>query len=115
MTSRIFGMAFAKVYSAYLAKAARKGRSQAEVDQIIHWMTGYDAAGLDHVLADGTDMTRFFADAPQLNPARRQITGLICGIRVELVADPVMQEIRYLDKLIDELARGKTMDKILRI
>ena len=114
MSPRIFGMEFAKVYAAYLAKAARKGRSQAEVDQIIHWMTGYDALGLDHVLANGTDMTRFFAEAPQLNPARRQITGLICGIRVELVADPVMQEIRYLDKLIDELARGKAMDKILR-
>jgi hypothetical protein len=114
MKPRIYAMPFAKVYLAYLAKAVRKGRSHAEVDQIIHWMTGYDGAGLDQVVALGVDMASFFANAPLLNPARRHITGLVCGVRVELVAEPLMQEIRYLDKLIDELARGKTMDKILR-
>lgn len=111
---RIYTMSFASVYPLYVAKAEKKGRSKAEVDQIIHWLTGYDSAGLAAALAARTDFETFFAEAPRLNPARAQITGLICGIRVEQVEEPLMREIRTLDKLIDELAKGKTMAKILR-
>ncbi|MBU2167552.1 MAG: DUF2200 domain-containing protein [Alphaproteobacteria bacterium] len=111
---RIYGMAFAAVYPAYVAKAERKGRTRAEVDQIIGWLTGYDQAGLEAQIAAKTDFETFFAEAPAMNPAREAITGVICGIRVEEVAEPLMREIRYLDKPIDELARGKAMEKILR-
>lgn len=111
---RIYGIDVAKVYPLYVEKAERKGRTKAEVDEIIRWLTGYDDAGLARVLADGTDLESFYRDAPALNEARKRITGVICGVRVEDIEDPTMQEIRYLDKLIDELARGKAMDRILR-
>lgn len=111
---RIYTMSFASVYPHYVAKAEKKGRSKAEVDQIIDWLTGYDEAGLAAVLEDKTDFETFFAEAPALNPQRRAIKGVVCGIRVEDIAEPTMQEIRYLDKLIDELAKGKAMEKILR-
>ena len=114
MTHRIFRTSFASVYPHYVAKAEKKGRSKAEVDQIIGWLTGYSPAALDAVLADGTDFETFFGQAPAMNPSRRLITGVVCGIRVEEVEDPLMREIRYLDKLVDELARGKTMASILR-
>lgn len=111
---RIYSMSFASVYPHYVAKAERKGRTKAELDEIIHWLTGYDADGLERVLDDKTDFETFFAEAPRMNPARDQITGLICGVRVEDVEEPLMREIRYLDKLVDELAKGKKMEKILR-
>ncbi|MBL0948745.1 DUF2200 domain-containing protein [Brevundimonas sp.] len=111
---RVYRMSFASVYPHYVAKAEKKGRSKAEVDQIIRWLTGYDQAGLEAEIAAKTDFETFVALAPALNPARESITGVICGIRVEEVAEPLMREIRYLDKLIDELARGKAMEKILR-
>jgi hypothetical protein len=111
---RIYRMSFATVYPLYIAKAEKKGRTQGEVDEIIRWLTGYDQEEIGVLLAQKTDFERFFAQAPQLNPARKLITGVICGVRVEEIAEPLMQEIRYLDKLIDELARGKAMDKILR-
>ena len=114
MTHRVYRMSFASVYPHYLAKAEKKGRTKAEVDQIICWLTGYDQAGLEQQIEQKTDFETFFAKAPAMNPAREAITGVICGIRVEDVAEPLMREIRYLDKLIDELARGKAMDKILR-
>ncbi len=114
MTHRVYRMSFASVYPHYVTKAGKKGRTRAEVDQIICWLTGYDQAGLEAQIAEKTDFETFFADAPALNPARQAITGVICGIRVEEVAEPLMREIRYLDKLIDELARGKAMEKILR-
>ncbi|WP_226636291.1 DUF2200 domain-containing protein [Brevundimonas poindexterae] len=114
MTHRVYRMSFASVYPHYLAKAEKKGRTKAEVDQIICWLTGYDQPGLEQQIEEKTDFETFFADAPAMNPAREAITGVICGIRVEEVAEPLMREIRYLDKLIDELARGKAMDKILR-
>ena len=107
-------MPFAKVYPMYLAKAERKGRSKCEVDQIIHWLTGYDTDLLQSVLDHNIDFTDFFADAPVLNPARAQITGVICGLRIEQITDPLMREIRILDKMIDELAKGIPMAKILR-
>ncbi|HMQ37244.1 MAG TPA: DUF2200 domain-containing protein [Micropruina sp.] len=111
---RIFGISFASIYPHYLTKAERKGRSKDEVDRIIGWLTGYDAAGLDRVLADEVDLETFFAQAPRFNPNASLITGVICGHRVENIEDPLMQKIRYLDKLIDELARGKKMAAILR-
>jgi hypothetical protein len=111
---RIFDMAFAKVYPAYVAKAAKKGRTQAEVDEIIRWQTGYTQAQLEAQIAAGADLETFFAGAPEPNPARALITGVVCGVRVEEVEDPLMREIRYTDKLIDELAKGKAMEKILR-
>lgn len=111
---RVYKMSFASVYPLYIAKVERKGRTKAEVDQIIHWLTGYTPAGLRKVIENETDFETFFKKAPKLNPARRSITGVICGIRVEDIKEPVMQEIRYLDKLIDELAKGKAMEKILR-
>lgn len=107
-------MPFASVYPLYIAKAEKKGRTKAEVDQIIHWLTGYSNEGLAACLEQQTDFETFFAKAPAINPARKQITGVICGVRVEDISEKTMQEIRYLDKLIDELARGKAMDKILR-
>jgi hypothetical protein len=111
---RIYTISVASVYPHYLAKAEKKGRTKAEVDEIICWLTGYDEAGLAAELEARTDFETFFAKAPRLNPARAQITGLICGIRVEAIEEPLMREIRYLDKLIDELAKGKAMAKILR-
>lgn len=111
---RIYTTSFASVYPHYLAKAQKKGRSKAEVDEIILWLTGYSAQQLDDHLAAETDFETFFAMAPELNPARADITGVVCGVRVEDVADPLMREIRYLDKLVDELAKGKPTAKILR-
>jgi hypothetical protein len=102
------------VYPHYVAKAERKGRTKAEVDEIICWLTGYDQHALDTHLDSQTDFETFFAEAPDLNPARRSITGTICGVRIQDIAEPVMKEIRYTDKLIDELAKGKPMAKILR-
>ncbi|WP_420479548.1 DUF2200 domain-containing protein [Brevundimonas sp. FT23028] len=114
MTHRLFTMPFASVYPAYIAKAERKGRTRAEVDQVILWLTGYTPARLEALIADRTDIQTFFGNAPALNPARQLITGTICGIRVEAMEPGLMQEIRYLDKLIDELAKGKAMEKVLR-
>jgi hypothetical protein len=111
---RIYSMTFASVYPHYVAKAEKKNRTKAEVDDIIRWLTGYTKAGLEKVLKAETNFETFFAKAPKLNPARPQIKGVICGVRIEEIEDPLMREIRYLDKLIDELARGKTMEKILR-
>lgn len=111
---RIFKTPFAKVYPMYAQKAERKGRMRAEVDQIICWLTGYSAAGLQQQIASGCDIETFFADAPALHANRLLIKGVVCGVRVEEVADPLMQKIRYLDKLIDELAKGRPMEKILR-
>jgi hypothetical protein len=111
---RIFTTSFASVYPLYVAKAERKGRSQAEVDQIIAWLTGYSHCELQAILQNSTDFESFFAQAPQLNPARTQIRGLICGVRIEDIEEPTMREIRYLDKLIDELAKGRPLSKILR-
>ncbi len=110
---RIYKMSFAKVYLALVAKAERKGRTRAEVDQIIHWLTGYDAKALAGQLDADSDVRTFFAEAPAMNPARSEIKGVVCGVRVEEVAEPLMREIRYLDKLIDELAKGKAIEKIL--
>ncbi|MDO9490371.1 MAG: DUF2200 domain-containing protein [Sphingomonadaceae bacterium] len=111
---RIFSISVASVYPHYVAKAEKKGRTQAEVDQIFCWLTGHDPATLADELANKTSFEDFFARAPRMHPARSQITGLVCGVRVENIEEPVMREIRYLDKLVDELARGKTMEKILR-
>ena len=111
---RIFSISVASVYPHYIAKAEKKGRTKAEVDEIIRWLTGYSQKALESELAKGTNFEDFFARAPRLNPARELITGVICGIRVETIEDPLMRELRYLDKLIDELARGKAMEKILR-
>ena len=111
---RIFTMSFASVYPLYVQKAARKGRTKEEVDEIITWLTGYSGAQLQRVVDDKIDFEAFFAQAPRMNPKARLITGLVCGVRVEEVADPLMQKIRYLDKLIDELAKGKKMASILR-
>jgi hypothetical protein len=114
MAHRIYGMSVAKVYLLYLAKIERKGRSKADLDAVISWLTGYDAAGLETVLADGTDFQTFFADAPAMNPARDQVTGQICGVRIEEISEPLMREIRILDKLVDELAKGRPLAKVLR-
>ena len=111
---RIFTMAFAKVYPLYIQKAERKMRTKAEVDQIICWLTGYDQAGLEQQIEDNNDFETFFAQAPAMNPHTSLIKGVVCGVRVEDIEDPLMQKIRYLDKLIDELAKGKAMEKILR-
>ena len=111
---RIFTTPVAAVYPYYIAKAEKKGRTKAEVDEIIHWLTGYDEKALEAELEAGTNFEDFYGRAPRMNPAREKITGLICGIRVEEVEDPLMREARYLDKLIDELAKGRKMEKILR-
>jgi len=111
---RIYTTSFASVYPHYVAKAEKKGRTKSEVDEIIRWLTGYDQDALEAILADPTDFETFFAQAPRPNPARSLITGVICGVRVEDIEEPTMREIRYLDKLIDELARGKKLEKILR-
>jgi len=116
MTSkhRIFTMPVANVYPYYIAKAEKKGRTQAEVDTILRWLTGYTQRQLEKHLQQQTDFETFFQKAPKLNPARTRITGVICGVRVEDIEEPTMREIRYLDKLVDELAKGKAMEKILR-
>jgi hypothetical protein len=111
---RIYSMPFARVYPLYIEKAERKGRTKTEVDEIIRWLTGYSQKQFETQLKKHTDLEAFFAEAPKLNPARALITGVICGVRVEEIKEPTMQEIRYLDKLIDELAKGKAMEKILR-
>jgi len=111
---RIYKTSFASVYPHYVAKAEKKGRTKAEVDDIIRWLTGYSQPGLEAVLDNRTDFESFFGDAPEMNPARAAIKGVICGVRVEEIEEPLMREIRYLDKLIDELAKGKAMEKILR-
>lgn len=111
---RVYGMAFAKVYPLYLQKVAKKGRSQAELDEVIAWLTGHAGEGLSRVLEEGWSMERFFAEAPAFNPLAERITGLVCGVRVEAVEEPLMKQIRQLDKLVDELAKGKKMGSILR-
>jgi hypothetical protein len=107
-------MIFAKIYPLYIAKAEKKGRTKAEVDEIIIWLTGYRQAELESQIEKQVDLETFYSQAPKLNPSRKLITGVICGVRVEEIKDKTMQEIRYLDKLIDELANGKAIDKILR-
>jgi hypothetical protein len=111
---RIYAMPFASVYPHYVQKAERKGRTQADVDRIIAWLTGYDAAGLQRQLDRRADLRTFFDQAPAFHPDSAQVTGVVCGVRVEAVEDPLMRKIRILDKLIDELAKGKAMEKILR-
>ena len=111
---RIYGMSVASVYKHYIAKAERKGRTRDEVDEVTRWLTGHDQAGLERELANMTTFEDFFAQAPQMNPARSQIKGMICGVRIEEIEEETMREIRYLDRLVDELARGRSMAKILR-
>lgn len=111
---RIFTTSFASVYPLYVAKAEKKGRTKEEVDEILRWLTGYSQQEIENALQNKTDFETFFAGAPQLNPARNLITGVVCGVRVEELEDGTMREIRYLDKLVDELAKGKAMEKILR-
>jgi hypothetical protein len=111
---RVFAMKFAKVYPLYVQKAERKSRTKEEVDRIICWLTGYSQAQLEQQIEQGSDFKTFFARAPALHPNSALIKGVVCGIRVEQIEDPLMQKIRYLDKLIDELAKGKAMEKILR-
>ena len=111
---RIFTTKFSGVYPLYIQKAENKNRTQAEVDQVICWLTGYDLAGLQQQINQETDFETFFVQAPALNPNRTLIKGVVCGVRIEEIEDPLMQKIRYLDKLVDELAKGKTMQKILR-
>lgn len=111
---RIYTMSFASVYPHYITKAEKKGRTKAEVDEIIRWLTGYSQKKFEAQLKKQTDFETFFAQAPKLNPSRALIKGVVCGIRVEDIEEPLMREIRYLDKLIDELAKGKAMEKILR-
>ena len=112
--ARMFNMPFPTVYPLYIKKVERKGHTKAEVDQIIYWLTGYDEAGMRQLLDSGATLEAFFENAPQMNPKRTLITGVICGYRVEEIQDPLMREIRYMDKLVDELAKGKRMEKILR-
>lgn len=107
-------MIFASVYPMYIAKAERKGRTKAEVDTVIRWLTGYTQKGLESQIKKRTDFETFFAQAPKMNPLRKLITGVICGVRLEEIKDPLMREVRYLDKLVDELAKGRAMEKILR-
>ena len=112
---RIYTTSVASVYPHYLAKAEKKGRTKTELDEVIRWLTGYAQAELEERLNNRTDFETFFAQAPRLNPARTTIKGVICGVRIEDIEEPTMREIRYLDKLVDELAKGKPMDKILRM
>lgn len=114
MNKRVYAMSVASVYPHYVTKAERKGHTQAEVDEIFGWLTGYSQEELEAHLKARTNFETFFAEAPRLNPARSLIKGVICGVRVETIEDPLMREVRYLDKLIDELAKGKAMEKILR-
>ena len=114
MKPRIFATAFSGVYPLYIQKVEKKGRAKAEVDMVTCWLTGYDEQSLQAQIDKGADFESFFAEAPQINPNSQKITGLICGIRVEEIEDPLMQKIRWLDKLVDELAKGKPMEKVLR-
>lgn len=114
MRPRLFATAFSTVYPLYIKKVERKGRAKEEVDRVTCWLTGYDVQGLQAQIDKGVDFEAFFAEAPQINPNSHKITGLICGIRVEEIEDPLMQQIRWLDKLVDELAKGKPMEKVLR-
>lgn len=111
---RIYAMSFTKVYPLYVSKAEKKGRTKSDVDEIIRWLTGYTQDELEKQIERQVSFETFFNEAPRLNPLRKQITGVVCGIRVETITEPMMQEIRYLDKLIDELAKGKPIEKILR-
>ena len=113
-SNRIYSMAFAKVYPLYIAKVERKGRTKSEVDEVIFWLTGYDAAALDQILVSGASFDHFFANAPALNPLRHEVTGTICGIRIEQIGEDLMRDIRIMDKLIDELAKGRPMAKVPR-
>ena len=112
--NRLYAMSFASVYVLYIAKVEKKGRTQAEVDEVIRWLTGYTQKGLEAQVSKKTTFEQFFAKAPKLNPARTLVTGVICGVRVEEIEEPLMQNIRYMDKLVDELAKGRPMEKILR-
>ncbi len=115
MNTRVFKMSFSSIYPLYLQKAEKKGRTKAEVDEVIFWLTGYDKKTLQQQIVKNNDLETFFEQAPKFNSNASKITGVICGYRVEEIQDPLMQKIRYLDKLIDELAKGKSMEKILRI
>lgn len=110
----VFSMSFAKIYPLLVQKAERKGRTQAEVDEVVFWLTGYDTEGLKSQLDKNVDLATFYAEAPHMNPSRDLIKGVVCGVRVEAIEDPLMKQIRQLDKLVDELAKGKPMEKILR-
>ena len=110
----VFSMSFAKIYPLLVQKAERKGRTQSEVDEVVFWLTGYDAEGLKGQLDKNVDLATFYAEAPRMNPSRDLIKGVVCGVRVEAIEDPLMKQIRQLDKLVDELAKGKPMEKILR-
>lgn len=112
---RIYTMSFGSVYPHYITKAEKKDRTKAEVDEIITWLTGYSQKELNAIIKDGTDFETFFSKAPKMNPKRTQITGVICGVRIEEIEETTMREIRYLDKLVDELAKGRPMEKILRV
>lgn len=112
--TRVFRMPFASVYPHYVAKVEKKGRTKEELHTVIHWLTGYDEKALKKVIADKTDFETFFAKAPRLHPNVGMITGMICGYRIEEIEDPIMRQVRYLDKLVDELAKGRAMEKILR-
>ena len=111
---RVFGISVASVYTMYVAKAEKKGRTKAEVDEVIRWLTGHTQKSLDKELENKTTFRDFFATAPRLNPARALITGVVCGVRIENIEEPLMRELRYMDKLVDELAKGRPMEKILR-
>jgi hypothetical protein len=113
-THRIYAMPVARVYPLYIKKVEKKGRTKKELDEVIKWLTGYSQKELGALLKKGTDFETFFAEAPHMNPARKLVTGVVCGVRVEDIKEPMMQAIRYLDKLVDELAKGKAMEKILR-
>jgi hypothetical protein len=110
---RVFGYSFASIYRLYIEKVGKKGRTRAELDEVLFWLTGYDKKTLEKQINEKNDLRTFFADAPRFNPNASKITGLICGYRVEEIEDKLMQKIRYMDKLVDELAKGKTMEKIL--
>jgi hypothetical protein len=112
---RVYGIAFASVYPHYVTKVEKKGRTKAELHEVITWLTGYGEKDLARILSDGTTFRDFYGNAPALNPARSLITGMICGVRVEEIEDPLMRELRYLDKLVDELAKGRKMEKVLRV
>ncbi len=111
---RVFRIVFASVYPAYVRKAEKKGRTKEEVDQVLRWLTGYSAQALAKQIEEGKDLATFFSEAPRLNPNAGKITGVICGVRIEDIEDPLMRKIRYMDKLVDELAKGRPMNKILR-
>lgn len=111
---RVFAMSFGSIYPHYVTKAEKKGRTKKDVNKVICWLTGYSPQGLAGQIKRGTDLRTFFAEAPRLNPKAKKITGVVCGVRVEEVEDPLMRKVRYMDKLVDELAKGKSMEKILR-